>query len=286
MKLVTYQRSQASVDEAQAEFGVLTADGIISGGRLSNGRYISVRQVLEERALSLLSDAAAGLTPDIAVSEVILLPPVPNPGKILCAGINYRTHREETARPETAHPMLFTRFADTQIGHGAPALKPSVTQKFDYEGELAVVIAATADAVSVEDASAYVAGYACYNDFSARDWQRHTSQFLPGKNFKATGAFGPCLVTRDEIEDIGQCRLETIVNGDVRQSALIDDLIFSIEELISYISTFTTLHAGDVIVTGTPGGVGLFREPPEFLVAGDRVEVKITGVGHLINQIA
>ena len=285
MRLVSY-RSKGAPSASPASFGILVEDGVIDAQGLLSGEFTSVRRVLEEGGLARLASAAEGRSATVALSDVVILPPVPDPTKILCAGINYHTHRVETARSESAYPMLFTRFADTQIGDGALALRPAVTEKFDYEGELAVIIGKTADRVAVPEAMSHVAGYACYNDFSVRDWQRHTSQFLPGKNFKGTGAFGPCLVTADEIADIRKSVLQTWVNGDLRQTASIADMVFSIEELISYISTFTVLHPGDIIVTGTPGGVGLFREPPVFLNVGDHVVVEVSGVGRLSNLVA
>jgi 2-keto-4-pentenoate hydratase/2-oxohepta-3-ene-1,7-dioic acid hydratase in catechol pathway len=213
------------------------------------------------------------------------MPPIPDPAKIVCVGLNYADHQAEASREASAHPPIFFRWADTQVGHGQPAVKPTPSEMFDYEGEVAVVIGKAGWRVPVEGAMKMVAGYSCYNDLSARDWQNHTSQWGPGKNFPATGAFGPWLVTADDVPEPSAMRLTTRVNGERRQSASVADLIFSIPELISYISSFTALSVGDVIVTGTPAGVGLFREPPSFLVPGDSVEVEITGVGTLQNTV-
>lgn len=284
MRLVSYHTAATG-----PRFGrVVGADddlGIIDGVQASEQRWSSLRAVLAAGAIAELAEATEGRPVDLALAEVELLPPIPDPGKIVCAGVNYRAHRAEAGRTEAAHPTLFTRFADSQIGHRSPALKPAVTDRFDYEGELAVVIGSTGHQVSLERAWSLVAGYACYNDFSVRDWQRHTTQWLPGKNFPGTGAFGPWLRTADEVPDVCACTLQTMVNGEVRQDASLTDLIFSIPELLVYISTFTRLEPGDVVVTGTPGGVGLFRDPPTFLEPGDLVEVDISGVGRLVNEV-
>lgn len=285
MRLVTYLDG-ASADRSTAGFGRVVGDGVVDGRAALEGRYDSLRDVLAAGAMPELAAATDGVPAQRSLASLRLLPPVTGSTKIICAGVNYRAHREETSRPDTTYPTLFTRFADTQIGHLAPALKPAVSDRFDYEGELAVVIGVPAYRMSEADAFGVLAGYACYNDFSVRDWQRHTTQFLPGKNFPGTGGFGPWLVTSDEIDDITTATLETRVNGEVRQSATVDQLIFSIPQLISYITTFTPLSPGDVIVTGTPGGVGLFRDPPTFLQPGDRVDVEISGIGLLTNEVA
>jgi len=218
--------------------------------------------------------------------EVTLLPPVPDPSKIICVGVNYRAHRDEARHSEQRYPTIFTRFADTQMGHEATAMLPLATARFDYEGELAVVIGKPARGVAAARGWSYVAGLSVYNDFSVRDWQKHTTQWIPGKNFPGTGAFGPALVTLDEVPDVNALTLETRVNGEVRQQASVSDLIFGIPALIEYISAFTPLAPGDVIVTGTPGGVGQFMDPPGFLAAGDEVEVEISGIGTLRNTVA
>lgn len=222
----------------------------------------------------------------LPVSDVQFLPVIPDPGKILCVGINYASHVRETGRETPKFPMFFTRFADTQTGHGQAIVRPNVSDKLDFEGELAVVVGRTARHVKAGEALDYVAGYACYNDGSVRDWQKHTIQFTPGKNFPSTGGFGPWLVTADEVGDPSRLALTTRLNGEVVQHAKTDDLIFSIAVLIEYCSTFTQLNPGDVIITGTTGGVGAFREPPLWMKPGDVVEVEISGIGTLVNHIA
>ncbi len=223
--------------------------------------------------------------PRIALSQVALLPVVPNPGKIFCVGLNYLEHREETGRAATAHPTIFTRFADTQVAHGAPLVCPRESAMFDYEGELAVIIGRGGRRISEAVAMRHVAGYACYNDGSVRDWQNHTAQFTPGKNFPGSGGFGPWMVTPDEIADLDAVTVTTRLNGQVVQHAAVDQMIFSIPRVIAYLSAFTVLSPGDVISTGTPGGVGAKRTPPLWMKPGDTVEVDISGVGVLRNPV-
>ncbi len=181
---------------------------------------------------------------------------------------------------------MFTRFTDSQVGHGQPIIKPDVSDQVDYEGELAVVIGQGGHQIPEAAAMDHVAGYAAFNDVSVRDWQRHTTQFVPGKNFFHAGAFGPWLVTADELPEITAQELTTRVNGETVQHAPISDLLFPIPRLIAYISAFTPLSPGDVIATGTPGGVGFYRDPQLFLFPGDVVEVEISGIGTLRNLVA
>ena len=279
MKLATFKR------EGRTSWGVVVTDRIADMGAALAGRYAGIKAVIAADALHEVA-AAVDAAPRIDASEVEWLPVLPDPGKILCIGLNYETHRQETGREATGHPAVFTRFADTQIGHDAPILRPHVSTALDYEGELAIVIGRGGRYIGRDDAMAHVAGYACYNDATIRDWQRHTIQFTPGKNFPGTGGFGPALVTADEIADYRSLRLETRVNGETVQSAGLDQLIFDIPTLIEYCSGFTPLSPGDVIATGTPGGVGFKREPQLFLKPGDTVEVEISGVGLLSNGVA
>jgi 2-keto-4-pentenoate hydratase/2-oxohepta-3-ene-1,7-dioic acid hydratase in catechol pathway len=278
MRLVTFNADGAE------RIGALQGDEIVELSGLPAGvtdmkGFIEISSQAELVTAPLSTNAWSG-------QEVALRPPVPNPDKIICVGLNYRDHQEEAGQSERGWPTIFTRFADTQIAHRDPAIRPAESLCFDYEGELAVVIGCTAHHVVAEDAWRHVAGVAGYNDFSARDWQRHSTQWIPGKNFPRTGAFGPALVTTDELPGIEDLALTTRVNGEVRQQASLGELIFDIPFLISYISSFTALAPGDVIVTGTPGGVGAFMDPPTFLEIGDEVEVEITEVGVLCNTVA
>ena len=221
----------------------------------------------------------------VALGEVQWRPVIPAPRKILCVGLNYESHRKETGREVVANPTIFTRFADSQVGHERPIVLPLESDKLDYEGELAVVIGQGGRRIPADKALDHVAGYSCYNDGSVRDWQAHTIQFSPGKNWPETGAFGPWLVTPDEFGPLGPQRLQTRLNGEVMQDAHLSDMIFPVPRLIEYISTFTPLNPGDVIVSGTPGGVGAMRDPPVFMKEGDIVEVEIDGIGTLVNSI-
>jgi len=271
--------------QKKASYGVVAGDGVVDLGKKFGKKYPTLRAALVGGALNQLKSFAKGKKPTIKLAKIQFLPVIPDARKIVCVGLNYREHRAETGRPDTVHPTLFNRWADSQIGHDQPMIKPKESDKFDWEGELAVIIGKTGRRIPREKAMSYVAGYSCYNDGSVRDWQRHTSQFMPGKNFPGTGPFGPWMVTTDELKDITKQTLTTRLNGVVKQQATIDMMIFDIPEQIHYISTWTELRPGDVIVTGTPGGVGFARNPPEFMKVGDTVEIEITGVGVLRNTI-
>jgi 2-keto-4-pentenoate hydratase/2-oxohepta-3-ene-1,7-dioic acid hydratase in catechol pathway len=195
-------------------------------------------------------------------------------------------HIREMGRERPDKPVLFTRFAASVVGHGQPLVKPLASEQFDFEGELAVIIGRRARRVSRERALDYVAGYSCFNDGSVRDFQRHSAQFTPGKNFHASGAFGPWLVTTDEVPDPRALRLTTRLNGEVVQDESVGELCFDVPALIEYCSIFAQLEPGDVIVTGTPGGVGAGRKPPLWMKPGDTIEVEIEGIGKLSNTLA
>jgi 2-keto-4-pentenoate hydratase/2-oxohepta-3-ene-1,7-dioic acid hydratase in catechol pathway len=222
----------------------------------------------------------------IPLSSIVFLPVIPNPEKILCVGSNYHGHRLEAGRPRSSHPGVFIRLASSLTGHDAPMHLSLASTNLDYEGELAVIIGKAGRYIKEEDALDHVAGYSCCNDGSFRDWQVHTHQITPGKNFPGSGPLGPYLVTSDEIQDLGALRLQTRLNGTVMQSATIAEMIFSVQRIIAYISGFAALTVGDVIATGTPGGVGFTRTPPLFMKEGDVVEVQIDCIGLLRNVIA
>ncbi|MDR3514180.1 MAG: fumarylacetoacetate hydrolase family protein [Azospirillaceae bacterium] len=279
MKFVSYTRCGVS------GFGAAVGGGYVDlTGRLGEG-IVNLKQAIAAEKLGAATTYLAGRSTEFTEADISLLPVIPDPGKILCIGLNYETHRAETRRPDAKFPTVFTRFADTQVAHGQPLLRPRVSDMFDFEGELAVVIGRGGRYIAEETAMAHVAGYACYNDATARDWQRHTHQFTPGKNFPATGAFGPALVTPDEVGDYTRLPIVTRLNGTVMQQATLADLIFPIARLIAYCSSFTPLSPGDVILTGTPGGVGDRREPPVFMKPGDVFDVEIGVVGRLVNPI-
>lgn len=247
--------------------------------------YPDLKSVISANKLDELYAATIVLKDAIPVSGAKLLPVIPNPGKIFCVGLNYKNHVVEMKRADTEHPAIFVRFADSLGAHDQPLLKPKQTNCFDYEGELAVVIGKGGQNITQEYSWNHIAGYACFNDGSARDWQRHTTQWTAGKNFPMTGPFGPFMATHKIIPDVNQLTLETRLNGEVMQHASLDDLIFTIPVIIEYISSFTALSPGDVIATGTPGGVGDKRVPPVYMKPRDIVEVEITGLGTLRNQV-
>jgi 2-keto-4-pentenoate hydratase/2-oxohepta-3-ene-1,7-dioic acid hydratase in catechol pathway len=279
MKLLSFQLN------GHASYGLLRDNGIVDLGRRIEGAP-TLRALIAQPDWLSRASAHAGAPADHRLSDVHLLPVIVEPRTIACVGHNYEEHRLETRRDPTAHPSIFFRGPESLLGAGQPLLRPRESTQLDYEGELAVVIGKPGRRIIESDAWSHVAGVSCFNDASVRDWQHHTRQFGPGKNFPGTGAFGPCLVTLDELPDNRVVDLRTRVNGAVVQQASTDQLIFPIPRLIAYVSTFMTLQPGDVIVTGTPGGVGAKRQPPLWIKPGDVVEVEITSVGVLSNAVA
>ena len=279
MKLLSF------VSAGRAGYGVVKDGAVVDLGRRLGDRWPTLRALLAGDALSEAERAARDAAPDLPLEGLDLAPVIPDPDKIICVGLNYRAHVEETGRTVTEKPALFARFAASQVGHLRPLVKPEVSDEFDYEGELAVVIGRGGRHIPAERALEHVTGYSCYNEGSVRDWQRHTSQYLAGKTFAGTGAFGPWLVTADEISDPSRLTLETRLNGQVVQHTTTDLMITAVPELIAYISTILPVLPGDVIVSGTCGGVGWNRDPPLFLRPGDVAEVEISGVGVLRNPV-
>ncbi len=279
MKVISFEH------QGRASYGVVGDGGVIDAGAALKERYATLRALLEGDALGELAAVAEGASALAALDEVSFLPVIPDPGKIILVGLNYESHRLETGRPESPYPSLFSRTAETLVGHGQPMVKPRVSDQLDFEGEFAIIIGRGGRDISEADALERIAGYSCLNDGSVRDWQRHTSQWLPGKNFVGTGGFGPWMVTSDELTDPTACTLVTRLNGEEVQRGATDDFIYTIPFLMNYISTFTQLMPGDVISTGTPGGVGFAREPQLFMKAGDVIEVEISGIGTLTNPI-
>jgi 2-keto-4-pentenoate hydratase/2-oxohepta-3-ene-1,7-dioic acid hydratase in catechol pathway len=271
----------------KVSYGAVVGEGIVDLGRhLGESRYPTLKSVLAGGALDAARAAAERQRPDHRLADVELRPVIPDAAKILCVGLNYHAHRDETGHGDpSAHPAIFIRYADTQVGHGQPLVLPRNAKDFDYEGELAVVIGKRARHVPASRALEYVAGYSCYHDGSLRDWQFHTSQWTPGKNFPGTGGFGPWLVTTDELSDPSKLTLVMRLNGKEMQRAPTDLMIFDVPTVIEYLTGFTELLPGDVIATGTPGGVGFKREPPVFMKAGDVAEVEISGIGILRNPV-
>lgn len=268
--------------------GIATDSGLVDiGARLGIG---SVRELLER---DLLAEAGklAGAKADHDISAAAFLPVVSDPRHIYCIGVNYLDHLKEVqaagvTRPLPERPSVFIRFPDTLVAHREPMLIPKVSDDFDYEAELAVIIGRAGRYIDESRALDHVAGYSCFNDGSVRDWQFHTTQVTPGKNFLATGGFGPWMVTADEIPDPHGLDVKLVLNGRVLQSGNTRDMIFTIPKIVSYLSAFVPLQPGDVIATGTPAGVGFSRKPPLFMRSGDVCEVHIEKVGVLRNPIA
>lgn len=229
--------------------------------------------------------ATDGKSADLSLDDVQLLPLIPDTPIIWCAGVNYKDHADETGRGHQEEPMMFIRSNHGLIADGDPLIKPDISDMLDFEGELAAIIGIGGRHISQADAFSHIAGYSIFNDGTVRDWQRHTIQFCPGKNFEGTGPFGPWMVTADEFGDPYQQNLTTRLNGEDVQHTSIGMMDHKIEKLVEYCSTVHTLRPGDVISTGTPGGVGSRREPPLWMKDGDTIEVEITGIGKLVNPI-
>ena len=267
--------------KGRASFGTIVKGGLVDLGAQTG--LPDLASFIAARFDELGSDQRS--EPDLDPAEIRYLPVIPAPSKVICIAINY-FEPDQPDRAVPAYPVLFTRFATSQTGHGQPVIKPSVSAEFDYEGELAVIIGKPGHRIREESALDHVAGYSCFNDGSVRDWQKHSSQFTPGKNFARSAGFGPWMVSRAVLPTPSNLDLVTRVNGETRQRTNTDRMIFSIPWLIAYISRFAPLQPGDVIVTGTPTGFGSSRKPPLFLQAGDVVEVEISGIGTLRNTVA
>jgi len=277
MKLVSYTIL------GRESFGAIEDDSIVDLGNRVAGVQ-SLLEALQRQQLAALQEYVRSAKADVPLASVHLLPPVPNPPKIICVGLNYTAHAIEVHAEIPEYPALFIRLANTLVPHNGSLIRPKVSEQMDFEGELALVIGKGGRYINNTEALSHVAGYACFNDGSIRDFQFKHS-LAAGKNFPATAGFGPWLVTSDEIPDPSQLLLETRLNDDVVQSSTTSDLIFDVPSLISYISTFTPLEPGDVIATGTPKGVGFGRQPPLWMKPGDTVEVTITRIGALRNSI-
>ena len=274
---------------------IVTGEGLRLHVRGRSG-YVDVAGATGDSRLATLADVLAGgpqaldLVRGVCdqegreVAESEFAPAVPSPNRLLCLGVNYLEHALEGGRPPTTWPETFVRGADSIAAPYADLVKPNLTSRFDYEGELGVVIGRSGRYVPAHDALSMIAGYVVLNDATAREWQRASSQWTPGKNFDATMPIGPEVVTPDEV-DPTDVALTTRLNGEVMQSARTSQMIFDIPRTIEYLSSFTTLRPGDVIATGTPGGVGFARQPPVWMVPGDTIEVSIEGVGRIANRV-
>lgn len=275
MKIVNFTLSK----DHTKSFGIFRTDGIIDVGRHSGCRDIN--EFMAHHQLDELQRYAQ-LPADLQLSDISFLPVIDRPGKIFGVGMNYAEKRKEFNETSDA-PTLFVRFADSQVGHNGTVIKPSSTNEFDYEGELAIVIGRTGRNISAADALSHIAGYSCYMDGSVRDWQH--KWYTAGKNWPSTGAFGPWMVTPDEVGDPQNLSIKTWLNNRLVQDDTTANMVHTIPQIIAYISTFTQLSPGDVIMTGSPGGVGKTRVPPLFLHEDDIIEVEIENIGRLTNRI-
>ncbi|MCZ6589561.1 MAG: fumarylacetoacetate hydrolase family protein [Alphaproteobacteria bacterium] len=276
MKIISFRDSNGE------SFGVVDDDGgIVDVGR--KGPYPSLRAALAAEGLDEVAALAAGAAPDTTMDAVTLLPVIPDPDKIVCAGMNYKDHVEEFDREMPENVTLFVRLTNTLVAHGDDIVRPSVSDNFDFEGELSLIIGKGGRHIAEADVLSHIAGYTCFLDASVRDYQGHS--VTAGKNFHRTGPLGPWMVTADEIPDPATLELTTRLNGEVVQNSTTDMLIYSIPNIVSYISDFTPLEPGDVIATGTPAGVGNGRTPKLFMKAGDTIEVEISGIGTLRNTV-
>ncbi|MFY9836938.1 MAG: fumarylacetoacetate hydrolase family protein [Xanthobacteraceae bacterium] len=263
-------------------FGAARDDGIVTlNDKIGQP---NLRAALAAGAMAAMRRVASDAAPDRRLGDIVFLPVIPRPGKILCAGLNYRSHVAEMGRELPKQPSMFSRFADTLVGHGGAMSRPAVSDNFDFEGELALIIGKGGRHITPESALDHVAGYTCFVDGSVRDYQKFS--VTSGKNFPSTGPLGPWMVTADEIADPSGLTLTTRLNGQDVQHSTTDLLIYSIPQIIAFCSDFTALSPGDVIATGTPEGVGHSRKPPLWMKPGDRLEVEIDGIGVLRVDIA
>jgi 2-keto-4-pentenoate hydratase/2-oxohepta-3-ene-1,7-dioic acid hydratase in catechol pathway len=266
-------------------YGIVQGEDVLNLTPILGAQAPDLKSLIAHNMLDQAAKAMASHKPDLKFADLHLLPVITNPNKIVCVGLNYADHVRETGRELTESPALFLRVSESQIGHGQNIVRPPESHRLDYEGEIAVVIGKGGRRISEADSWSHIAGYACYNDGSIRDWQVSTTQWTAGKNFWRTGGFGPWMVTADEIKPDQKMTLITRLNGQELQRATTDMMIHSIPRQIAYISTFIPLEAGDVIVTGTPGGVGNKRTPQVFMKPGDVVEIEVDAVGILRNGI-
>jgi 2-keto-4-pentenoate hydratase/2-oxohepta-3-ene-1,7-dioic acid hydratase in catechol pathway len=279
MKLISFMH------KGSATYGIVSGDLVLDLQPILGARAPDLRCLIANNLTGAAAEALKTNAPTLKFSELELLPVIPNPDKILCVGLNYHDHVVESGRALTEKPAIFVRMPASQVAHGQAIVRPPESERLDYEGEIAIVIGEGGRRIAEADAWKHIAGYSCYNDGSIRDWQNHTTQWTAGKNYWRTGGFGPWLVTSDEIRPNQKLTLTTKLNGVELQRATTDMMIHSIPRQIAYISAFIPLLPGDVIVTGTPGGVGNKRTPQLFMKAGDVVEIEVDAVGILKNTV-
>jgi 2-keto-4-pentenoate hydratase/2-oxohepta-3-ene-1,7-dioic acid hydratase in catechol pathway len=279
MRLASYKTAQGE------SYGVVTDKGIVDLKRYLGNQFADLKALIAGNGFAQIRQHMTA-KPDYQQSDVVFLPVITNPARIVCVGLNYQDHVVETGRDNTEQPAIFLRLPESQVGHNQPIVRPRESKTLDFEAEIAVIIGKPGRRISQKDAWDHIAGYSCYNDGSVRDWQRHTIQWTAGKNFARTGGFGPWMVTADDIPPGTRMTLSCRLNGERMQHATTEQMILKIPKIIEYVSTWTTLEPGDVLVTGTPGGVGARRTPPVWMKPGDTVEVEIDKVGVLVNAIA
>jgi len=277
-------RLASFIIDGDEKYGIVTDSGVIDLTRHVGERYPDLKAVIADGATDGLARYSES-RPHYDPTEVTWLPVIPNPGKILCIGVNYEDHRAETANDEVSYPAMFLRTTESQTGHRTAIVRPVESHTLDYEAEIALIIGTEGRRIQRHEAWAHIAGYSCYNDGSVREFQRHTTQYTAGKNFPSTGAFGPWMVTADEIPPETVLTLTCHLNGELMQKATTDQMIFGIPAIIEYVSRVTRLQPGDVVVTGTPGGVGARRTPPVWMKPGDTVTVSVDRIGVLENTI-
>ena len=282
MKIATYEH------RGQKSFGVVLGGVIVDLGSRIGNKYPGVLELLRAEALDEAGHAIEGASADVDLRDVTLLRPVPFPEKIFCVGVNYANRNAEYKDGSDApkYPSIFVRTPDSLVGHNTDIVRPPESEQFDYEGEIVIIIGKSGRRIKKENVRGHIAGLSIMNEGTIRDWLRHAKfNVTQGKNFASTGAFGPWIVTTEEFPGFGNLKLETRVNGEVRQSDTTKNLVFNFEYLLSYLSTFMELKPGDVIATGTPTGAGTFFDPPKWLVPGDVVEVEVEGIGTLRNTV-
>ena len=279
MKLVSF------MNQGVASYGAVHGDRVRDLKPLLGAQAPDLKALITQKMLGEAQTALQQHTPTLLLSDLTLLPVIPNPNKVVCVGLNYAEHVRETGRELTESPALFLRLSESLVAHGQDIVRPPESFRLDYEGEIAIVIGEGGRRIAEADAWKHIVGYSCFNDGSVRDWQVSTTQWTAGKNFYRTGGFGPWMVTADEIQPNQKMTLVTRLNGVEMQRATTDMMIHSIPRQIAYISTFIPLEPGDVIVTGTPGGVGNKRNPQVFMKPGDVAEIEVDAVGILRNTI-
>jgi 2-keto-4-pentenoate hydratase/2-oxohepta-3-ene-1,7-dioic acid hydratase in catechol pathway len=278
MKLASY------IADGQEVYGVVTGDGVITMNQRFGGHAASLREAITGGLLPQIKEAAAHGRADHKISDIKFLPVIPNPEKIMCVGINYKSHAAEHGTEVPKAPNIFLRFVNTLVPHEGDMIRPKVSTNFDFEGELALVIGKGGRHIKQADALSHIAGYTCFCDATVRDFTKYS--LAASKNFIGSGPCGPWLVTADEIPDPTKLTLTTRLNGQEMQKSGTDMLIHDIPRIIEFCSMFTPLMPGDIIATGTPDGIGAKRNPPVWMKAGDVLEVEVSGVGTLRNRIA